>query len=689
MTTLHFTIDGIPGRYGYGGEMLLLIGYIPDALAALPQFSADEIDPQSGEFTGSRVSIRLRADDVTRPRFLFQQVAAQATLASGLSDLDTTITLTSPGISSEPETLYIGSEAIKVTKVSATEFSATRGQYGTTAQAHIAGANVYTAPTFWRRRVVRIFSGTAQRWVGYLDKAPRTSADGSVIELVAAHALGLGDDLKIGDTRTAVDVAGQQFGARIDRNLMFTVNDDPTGQNSVSGSLLAIAPVRNGDALTPAYLFSGRGNVWEVPSIELIGSPEVDDQAARKVIPVLALGGDLAVAQLVGPLHILEVAANLLFSDGSQPGSYDAARFNLFPSAWSARLGWATDDDAIANIRALMAADPSATCDRLILGWDGNPVSVIPAVVQLLRLRGYVLATTESGALTFKRLIAPNVRSTLAEIQPLRDVVQFENPEVGASDQVVATYGRTPWDPGATITTSIEDFDATRGESTELDLAHLNVQRAGIEGTAYVLSMTLSRWRGSPILHVRASGCETIGLGDYVALLKHQTLVTPIFPTVDGDFTNDVDREDFRGQVISRRWLPREGVHELKVLLNAWPMGGLLRLRAPALVVELVTGGGSFIDTVADPGWGLTTDVGVEWPDYAVQVEAWTADGENRTATCGVGVASSWASGSLVMSTPFSTAPDPGDIIRIARGVYYLSTDPREYVIVDVPDRYE
>lgn len=688
MTTLHITVDGIPGRYGYGGEALALDGYDATALVALPQFSADEINPQSGEFMGSRVSIRLRADSVTRRRFLFQQVSAQASLATSLSDVDTTITLASPGISSTPEVLYLGAEAIAVTKISDTSFSAMRGQYGTAAASHLAGANVYTAPTHWRRRIVRVYSGIAQRWIGYLDKAPRTSTEAAVIELTAMHALGLGDDLKIGDTRTSTEVAGQQFGARIDRSLMFTVNDDPTGQNAVSGSLLAIAPVRNGDALTPAYLFSGRGDVWEVPSIELIGSPEVDDQAARKVIPVLALGGDLAVAQLVGPLHILEVAANLLFSDGSQPSSYDAARFNLFPAAWSARLGWATDDDAIANIRALMAADPSATCDRLILGWDGGPVSVIPAVVQLLRLRGYVFGTTASGALTFKRLVAPNVRSDIGVIQPLRDIATFENPEVGATDRVIATYGRTPWDPGATISTTIEASDPARGERTELDLAHLNVSRAGIEGTAYVLSMTLMRWRGSPILHVRATGCETLGLGDYVRLLKHQTLETPIFPTPNGEFTNDVNQEAFIGQIVSRRWLPGEGAHELHVLLSAWPMNGLLRLRAPALVVESVPSS-SFIDTVADPGWGLAVDAGVEWPAYAIPVEAWTADGEVRTATCGVGEATGWAAGSLVMTTPFAVDPDPGDVIRVARGVYSLSTDPREYVILDVPDRYE
>jgi len=688
MTTLHITVDGIPGRYGYGGEALALDGYDATALVAIPQFSADELDPQSGEFTGSRCSIRLRADSVTRRRFLFQQTSAQAQLAVGLSDVDTTITLASPGISSSPEVLYLGAEAIAVAKVSDTEFSAARGQYGTSAASHLAGANVYTAPTHWRRRIVRVYSGTDQRWIGYLDKAPRSSSSASVIELVAMHALGLGDDLKVGDTRTAVEVAGQQFGARIDRTLMFTVNDDPTGQNVVAGSLLAIAPVRNADSLTPAYRYSGRGDVWDVPSIELIGSPEVDDQEARKVIPVLALGGDLAVASLVGPLHILEVAANLLFSDGSRPASYDPVGFTLFPSAWSARIGWATDAAAIAEIRALMAADPNATCDRLILGWDGNPVSVIPAVVQLLRLRGYVFGTTPSGALTFKRLVSPNVRSDITTIQPLRDVAQFESPEVGATDRVIATYGRTPWDPGATISTTIEASDPARGESTELDLAHLNVNRAGIEGTAYVLSMTLMRWRGAPILHVRASGCETIGLGDYVRLLKHQTLETPIFPTPDGDFTNDVNQEAFVGQIISRRWLPGEGAHELKVLLSAWPMRGLLRLRAPALVVESVSEP-SVIDTIDDPGWGIPTDIGVEWPSYPIAVEAWTADGEVRTGVVGLGEAQYWAGGQLFMSGPFAVDPDPGDVIRVARGVYSLSTDPREYVIVDVPDRYE
>jgi len=688
MTTLYISIDGIPGFYGYGGTDLALDGYEPAGLASMPLFSADSIDPQSGDFTGSRCSIAINASAASRSRFLFQQTSVQATLSTTVTDAETTFLLASPGIAGTPDVFYIGSEAVSVAKVNDTQFTVARGQYNTLASAHLAGALIFTAPTYWRRRVVRVFYEGEARWVGYLDKAPRTSPEGNIIELEAALALALGDDLKVGDTRTAIDVGPQEFSARFASTLAFTVNDDPTGQNSVAGSLLAIAPVRNGNSLTPAYLYSGRGDVWEVPSIELIGSPDVADQEARKIIPVLALGGDFERAALVGPLHILEVAANLLFSDGSQPATYDPVAFNLFPAAWSARLGWATDGAALANIRALMAADPTATCDRFILGWDGAPVSVIPAVVQLLRLCGYVLATTPSGALTFKRLLPANVLSTLNDAQPQRDTVLFQNPEVGAIDQVIATYGKTPWDPGATITTSIAGFDSARGESTELNLAHLNVTRAGIEGAAYVLSMTLSRWRGSPLLDILATGCEEICIGDYVRLLRHLTLETALFPLNDGSFTNDVEQGSFVGQVISRRWLPETGAHELTLLLNSWAVGGLLKVRAPALVVEAIAAPG-VIDTVANPGWGVPTDVGVDWPSYPVPVEVWTADGEVRTATCGVGVASGWLAGSLTMSTLFTVNPDPGDVIRIARGAEgYLVTDPRNYVILDAGDRY-
>lgn len=679
--TINVRIDGIQGVWGFG-ENPGVSGWLRASLSNLPQFSDDAINPETSEFTAARVSITLNASDLIRQRFLFQQVDAATTLSVGVSDVAGTLTLTS-ALPTGVSTLYIGNEALDViTYFTPTSILVSRGRHGTTAASHGAGSRVYIGPTFWRRRVVRIYDADTQVWVGFLDKAPTTNDSGSQVLLTAAHALSLGDDLIVGEGITAgVRRAGENW-TELELRTAFWVQDDPTG----SGDSY-VSPMRCGDGLIVGVSSVGVRS-WQLTDEPILGSPLPDYSVDNIIVPVLALGSRLAQANaLVGGLHVLEVAANLLFSDGYQPGVYDDVEFNLFPARWSARLRWATDSAAIAQIRQLMADNPGATVDQLILGWDGQPVAVLPIVRGLLRVYGYVLTVATNGAITITRLTAPNVRTNLTDVQPLRDMVKWSNPAVGANDQVIATYGKTPWDPGAVVSSIVEDFDELRGETLELNLEHLAPTRAPIQGAARLLSLSLMRWRGTPILDVRTT--TKLALGEYVRIKTHVGLETALFAKPDGTFTSDIDDEVFRGQVISRRWLVREKAWEVRVHLSSWPMGGLLKLRAPALVVDEVTTP-SVIVTVADPGWGTADNPGLDWPGYAMPVEAWTSDGAVRTATCGVGVATGWSSGSLTMTTPFDVDPDPGDVIRIARGAEgTLALNPREYVIIDAGDRYE
>lgn len=696
--SIYATIDGIPGVYGYGPDPGDVAGWETN-LAEVPDLSADRVDPEDGQYTGARLRLSISASATTRRRLLHQAVEAVTTLASGVGTGTTGITLSS-ALPSVPTALFMGNETLRiVSQTTPTSYVVERGSYNSTAQAHATGTGVYIASPWWRRRVVRLWQDGVQVWVGMLDVAPYTSSSGTRIEIEAAHVLTLGSDMTVGQGREARVITGGE----IPNSEYLTWPLDqvfalPSGMPSGITSPVP-EPFRVGDCLTffagdytKAALpssddfewYADLGG-WDAPNFAQLDSPRPDITTNLTVQPVLAIGGELLYPT---PFHVVEVVGNLLFSDGSMPSTYDAVEFNVFPRRWSAQLRWATDDDAIAEMRALIDLYPEMTVDRLVLGWDGQPVPILEVCRELLLPYGLVLCSTATGAITVRRLEAANVRTEAAWVQPYRDTIKWTQPAVGATDEVRAQYGAVPWDDGTSRSVRVDDFDAVRGESVEMNIRHISPIKASLHGQTELISIAMRRWRGTPLLEVQCSDAVPIGMLDHIRLRAHQTLVTEVFPLPDLTETNDVEREEFIGQVISRRWIPATGNYQLDVHLSAWPLGGLLRLRAPALEVD--SAGVGSITVIENSGWGAAEE-GLEWPSYDVPVELWTADGD-RISAAGVGVADYYDSGSttLYMTTDFLTTPSAGNIIRLARGAEgTLALDPREYVILLTgEDRY-
>lgn len=696
---ISLTIDGIPGVYGYGDDPGTVSGW-QTLLADAPDLSADAVDPHDGVYTGARLRASITANAQTRRRLLHQATDAAATLASGIGSATTSLTLTAP-ISTPPEAFYIGAETLRVvSQTTSTSFIVERGSYGSKAASYSAGSGVYIAPPWWRRRRVRLWRHDVQLWVGLLDDAPATSDEGTTIEIVGAHILTLGSDLTVGAGRQTQTIKGAETPQSVylywPLDQVFTLPSGmPPGISSQIAEpfqmqeTLCFAPGWYTKAALPSsdpFKWLMNASSWDAPFFAQLDSPTLDYTSDIPVTPVLAIGAELAYPT---PLHVVEVVGNLLFSDGSMPTTYDDVEFSLFSSRWSAQLRDYTDDDAIAEMRALIAALPDATVDRLVLGWNGEAVAVLDVCRKLLAGYGLSLCASSSGAITVRRIEAANARSSTKPLQPLRDTVKWQQPSVGAIDEARATYGATPWDSGTSQAVQVQDFDTVRGEVVELALDHISPTRAREHGLSELLSLAMRRWRGTPRLDVRCTDAAPIGLLDYVRLYAHKTLETPLFPLPDLTETNDVERAEFVGQVVSRRWLPESGAYELTVHLSSWPNAGLLRLRAPALVVDSAAPGAITVED--DSGWG-STEEGLEWPGYAVNVELWSADGA-RVSAAGVGVASYYDSGSteLIMSTDFATTPGAGDVIRLARGAQgTLALDPREYVILLTGgDRYQ
>lgn len=678
--SISMRIEGIRGEWAYAGDVTpsgAPADWIAGALVRVPTPAQEGYDPDTGQTSTSRVSVELNALTPYRSALLYQAtepVARIVTLGSSTScTLDRTL-----GWLEVDDELYLAGETLRVLSVSGPDLIVQRMAYSVAEpRAWAAGDWVWRRPPYWRRRAVtlRTWPGGATIWRGLLDQPPRTSPDGARILLEASGPQVLEPYLTVGEGAPVAVAQG-----RIVRGLRAPYVRKTQSHATIAlqvGEQLyigALTPDGAYRAITGAVL--GSGGARDVPEGE------------QRAYEVLATGrlvppeiDPLVITGVTYPHHPVSVACALLFSRAR--GFTDPVTWDVLSTRWSAGLYAHTTPQALAALAGEIEATRWQQIDHLVLGWDGEPVTILPVVRAMLLAWGWVLTSDASGALTIVR--APRSASyadTIPTLDLTRDISTWEQPRGGVADRVVASIGGLPWIPAATISLQVQGAQASypeSGETQTLDLSTLSLAQADGARAGRILSLALARWRGQPALTARIRGGAAPALGGLYRLTTPQGLVSPIYMSPEGDPVASLEGDAYIGQVVTRLSLTREQTWQVTVRLTSWPLGGLLRLRAPSATIEAVSG-----DTYTVGGdYGQLGEVAATFAIGDI-VQAVAPDGVRLTGAQAIATITGDA---ITLDAALDPAPALGSILRLA-DLADWTPDPRIYTYVDAGDRY-
>ena len=684
--TVGVAIQGILGVFGFGPSPAgILTTWYSGALVSRPVPSLEGYDPDTGQVTPGRITLEFNGRPELRNALLAQATRPASRLAAPVDASDGVITLNSP-LSPAPQIgqrLYFRNETLLVGGVSGADITVLRGTFGSRARSWSAGAFVWTSPPYWRRRYVEVREYTRDditgagvvRWRGFLDREPYTSADGSRIIVEASGPLALDADLRLNRSAPV---------GRLLRPKTVTGLGVSPGVHKGAPSTSRQVALQVGPSLATARW---DGAAYQIIANQRLASPPVPllgELDAREVLCVARgapQANPLLDAGLPYPLHPLTLAAALLFS--TEDEAPDAARYDVLSPRWSCGLGAFLTDDSIAAITALIEHTRELEIDHVVYGWDGDAPVILPQLRALLLSFGFAIGLTPDGGLTFVQAgRAASYADELETLDPVKDLVSFEQSRGGANDNVSADLGRLPWQSPARLNMSVQadltDYPV-EGETVNVDMGSRALWRADELARGELLALAYRRQLGAPMLRLRLRGAIAPGCGTRYRLAQINGLVTPIFRTPDDEDTADLSLDVFTVEVNHRRWLVNERSWEITAQLTAWPLGGLLRLRAPSATVASVSG----------PAYTVGGDYGQLGEAAATfelgqRVSAWSPDGERISDDQEI---AGIAGAVLTLNSPLSPTPPAGSILRLC-DLSEQALDPRKWVWLGAADLY-
>ncbi len=664
------------------------------ALVEPPASVSTEVDPFDGDPATSSFTFDLSAADAVAEALMWDEITPAHSVAVGdpVAISDTAITLAiAAAYPDSGEVIWVGDEAMFIVSRSVNTLTIQRGYWGTTAQPHAEDAAVFVRMPYWRGRVVTLLEQNVdtgvitKRWRGLVEDITQ---DGPIISVSARELLGA--------------IVGAEVNASapaLSHSLLWSLAGELTGDVTlVSGPRVAQVQVppspvflQVDDALVVG-VYDGSISVAMRSDARagttLLGSPtpEIEDEpvtpdrvyevAAWVRAPTSLTVGEAPTLTVVNPFHPLSVVLQLLTSTGTgENGSYDT-----LGEEWGLGidyLDWAAWGSEIA-------ATPELVIDRLVLGWDGESVSVKAVCLRLMRAFGYFFGLTDDGLLKPARvrmLTEADLESTNALTLYPDGPLRLERRLQSSPAEVRARVGKLPWSDGRQIAVRAAERSKRRGRLLdqavfEIDMSMFDEARVAPGGTLDPLSTSLVALLKlgldqAPVIYGRVAdpapfGGGSLDLGAVVTLASLGGLQDAWLVDGQGQRVELDDSPSWGGLVISRRWDAGNHTYEVGVLLTNWRAGVAVKERAPSAI--LAAGSTTTVLSLKITGPhgdepGLAFDVGDE-----INVC------EPTGAVIEGGVVSARTASTLTLASALAAAPDENDVIRLAESVTFGST---------------
>jgi len=696
--------------YGSDSPHATSYEYINGALASIPASIETTVNPTTGDLAVSAFTFEFHATDEIAPLLLWQarEDLYRVGDSGGITDTDTTITITdrngaAVAFGLQNTVIWVGDECIKLgsyTGSGGVYNIQTRAFWNSTAQYHDEGRHIYTeningvGNPYIRFRAVRLilFDRDAQDeriiWRGYIDEV-ETSDDGTRISVSCLELFAALKNATVNreSRNLAEEVAGMVFGdpnGRLYVTAQGYTEDEPAGKSATAVTWLQVD-----DALTLHEYASGLivpgtygapaalGSGTEYEALDLIG---VQD-AAQKIYQVFVVDSERpsqsSTASLSRPTHPLEIVLALLMSTYG-PASVGAQAWDGVSGNWG--LGIPSDYIDLDSWQSAIEANPDLSVDRLLLGWDGEPVNVWDTITsKLLTPYGYFLGTSTEGKLNVNRFELFDVQqfANASQITALPNTLKWSSSRASSVQQVVFEVGAFPWRDPDVLKISAKDgsqFDSLR---------------AGIFGEKRAWSYDFSTKTDERT--TRALALERINLGFFAMprlVLKVADFVIDSldydmgatvnvseidikdawFIDVDGNRVAVGDTTQMVGQIIGRRVDLQSMTYTLTMLLTNYGLGGdYVRWIAPAGVVASSTN--NTVTLVANELNSVSTDAAF-FTD-GDEIKLYSADGVNTGETATI-----TRSGNVLTrsSGTWGANPSAGDIVVLDTYNNYSNT---------------
>lgn len=661
-------IEGVRDRITYGEPTSEAFRIDHDALSDIPASIADSCDPITAEVNLSSFNFRVNASDELVRLFMYQQYRAPGTLFQDVTDSATTVFVTDGIELDVGDPIFIGGETLRVVAdLGGTPrgYTVARGQWGSDASAHEAGAPVFFRVPKWRGRRVELYSRdtsrnvpTTLRWSGYIDKIKR-SPDGTRI-LVDARNL----------WTAAIETSTAQ-GVRVATNVscrVYSVGDDPY-RPIIRATATIPRPIIYRTPQPMFYAQLGEAlvvcNVQAIyddeATVEIFGRPllgsrlaeeySTGDRFTAELRPVFLIspiadeewfqgasegfdistqvGGRTVTPSAVSPhqspyyAHPLEIAVLLL--TGGIPDYSGGIAYVDYLDAYTLDFLGLFGQDFVDRVVDLMALTPDLQVDHFMLGWGGEEIDVIQVVSEkLLRPYGYFFGVTQEGKPDIRRFGAMRVDEIEAIEAAGRVVSALPGPFIGevdpslenSVDSITAEVGGLPWSEAQKITIQTTGANSGRtrlndGGRWEVDYSTAAKSRTFDVVEDLIRKSTLSAF-SFPRLRVRVPDSEVSGIYDVGGTIRVDTLPVEGGYLLDSsgelveflDANTDV-KVQFYGLIISRQYDPGPRTYELVVMLTSWRTAPI-RLRGPSGIID--TAGADFITLEPSPFGSLDGD---------------------------------------------------------------------------------
>ena len=700
-TTIAVAFEGIGSSTSYSKGLAFCYGATPThtsnyefarSLQDAPDSVETSVNPYTGEMSTSSFTFELPATDAIATKLLHVQIRTPLTTTIAFGDSTTAFRATGNGNTAlAGDVVYVDDEAILVgTHTGSGVYTGcTRGFWGTTATSHGAGVQVYTSNPFINfRRIVLLeidrSTGTELvKWRGFVDEV-KTDDTGKTIRVSCMElwATVAGAAVNKGAPKLRVSggiVEGTAFGRPI---FIGSARHDGRRVRPSSSS----AWYQLGDTLVPATATVSRAT-FDGPPAYWLGAPVFSTEnkydAGYEVL-LVDQSGLGSTDDLAYPYHPLAISMALMVSaDGNTASAYD-----VLGEDWGLAIPESLFD--VATIDALIASTAQIKIDRMLLGWDGEPVIVVDTIREkLLRPYGFFLTVTDAGLLSFARLeptaIDVGLAAEASPVTPIPERLSWEMATDGQFFQAEAMVGEMPWrEPDMIVVQRDGSFrDNSRRSlfTRSLKLTYDFSTVAPSSDTTAVLSELMNRVvmgkTAAPIVGITTTRTSTYDLGATIVLsapdIQHAWWIDRDGTRVTLSSTD----ASFSGLIIGRRYDFVRGVYDLSLLLLNWSGGEYIRWRAPSAVC---VSNASAVVTVQQNAFHAGTD---DTSYFEVDDEVYIADKSGAVVEGGFGITAISATTITLSSIP-SAAIVAGDIIRLnmlnfTNGAAHLTGTTRPY----------
>ena len=755
MSELTRTIGVIIGGYGLddgkSGGTAFCYGDVPagasshdwvSALTSAPQSVGIDINPITGGFSASSFDFELAFTETVRELFLHQQRTTSFSVAIDRSAAANQIIILDPD-ENEVTTLgdsviWTGDECLLLGAFNAGisigafdgGYGATRGYFSTSATAHLAGALVYDeAPQSIRFREVTLvlydheLETESILWRGFVDDL-ETGDDGATLRVRTIELYSVLENATV--NRGAANYRNHfSFGGLTGGRVTFygTLNQKTsvfkTGESTPDVALQFGAEHAFRFDYSPAFPHACGGaqipTSWGLSFDELergIFSDEVRElfvvdfqsDAARVdadtglAAASMATSGFSATRELERPFHPLAIMLGFFLSTRRTTASQED--YDVWGPNWSLQMPRNFID--VAGIEALIERFPTFRCERLILGWDGEPENLWEVIQDnLLKPFGFYLGKNTSGQINVGHLpVTLDIGDFFGagNVEPIPGSLRWQASKQDAVDEVVGVFGETPWSPGNTVT--------IRGPKT----ANRNSVRARLMAESSVITYKMPFGQAA---QNNSAGDDVIGGGRAYAFLEARaTSGAYAIPRIilrfrDEDLEGadysigtilaptELDLEDawivdstgasvridaaastaLAGPIIGRELEVETMTYRITLYLQSAVTGALALWRAPSAVVD--TGSTTSVINVEQNAFHSSADdTSYFTPGDRIQVV------DSTGAQLSFGGELSALTPTTITVDPLDSAPSAGDVVRLYPYSGYANSD----VIAGGPD---